>query len=452
MIKIIYFIAYLLNNVLAYEVINNRIVDNLGRERIFHGVNVIYKSKPWYPVIDRFDYTYSFNEDDINIIKNLGLNVIRLGVMWPGVEPNKGFYNMTYLNLMKNIIKKLEKNGIYVLVDFHQDSLSEYFCGEGIPDWVIKNSNFPIPLGLPYNKHGKPSRKDCLSKKWWEYQFSYEAGMMYQKLYTDDTLIDSFLGYWSIVAETFKNSDNVIGYEIINEPWAGNIYEDPLLLLQKHADKKYLQPFYDKVYNNISKYLDDKLLFFESVTWDIDGVGFEHPPGFNNTKCILSYHCYFPPNLSVEKMFRTRMRDINRLNVGGFMTELGSTNILNIFELSDKNFQSWSVWQYKLFAGITGDGSMFFNKDGTNASTRENLNRIYPIAICGHGLYFNYNNSEETAKLIYTNNPKCFGLTEIFVKNSRNITISYRLKIYIINNIVYIPPHKDYVNITVLIC
>ena len=452
MIKIfVYFIAYLLNNVLAFEVINNRIVDNLGRERIFHGVNVIYKSKPWHPTIDSFNYTQSFNDDDITIIKNMGLNVIRLGVMWPGIEPIKGLYNMTYLNLMKSIVKKLEKNNIFVLVEFHQDALSEYFCGEGLPDWAVQNSNFPLPIGLPYNKHGKPTREDCLSKKWWKYQFSYEASMMYQKLYTDETLINSFLGYWNIVAETFKNSDNVIGYEIINEPWAGNIYEDPLLLLPKHADKKYLQPFYDTVYNNLSNYLDNKLLFFEAITWDIYDAGFEHPPGFNNTKCVLSYHCYFPPNLSVQQLFKARLEDIKRLNVGGFLTELGSTNISDVFEHTDNSFQSWAVWQYKSFAGITGDGSMFFNNNGTNSTTRDVLNRIYPIAICGRGIYFNYNKTEETAKLTYTNNPKCLGLTEIFVKNSKNITINYHLKINIVNNVVYIPSYKDYVNITVLI-
>ena len=34
---------------------------------------------------------------------------------------------------------------------------------------------------------------------------------------------------------------------------------------------------------------------------------------------------------------------------------------------------------------------MFFNKNGTNASTRLLLNRTYPRAICGHGKLFNFN-------------------------------------------------------------
>jgi hypothetical protein len=32
---------------------------------------------------------------------------------------------------MKSIVQTLSDAGIYVLLDFHQDALSEKFCGEG---------------------------------------------------------------------------------------------------------------------------------------------------------------------------------------------------------------------------------------------------------------------------------------------------------------------------------
>ena len=443
------FVFLLLSNILAYSVINNRIIDNFGRERIFHGTNVIYKTKPWHPILNKFDYTKSFNDDDIKIIKNLGLNIIRLGVMWPGVEPVKGNYNLSYLNVMKNIINKLNDNNIYVLIDFHQDVLSEYFCGEGIPDWILNNSNFPFPINFPYNKMGKPSKEQCLSGNWIDYQFTYYTGKVYQQLYTDPILINFFLGYWNVVINTFKNSENVIGYEIINEPWAGNIYEDSLLLLPKYADKKYLQPFYDKIYNNISNNLNNKLLFFESITWDIYGVGFEHSPCLNKkSSCVLSYHCYFPPALSVKQLFDVRINDIKRLNVGGFLTEMGEINILDVLSYSDYYFQSWTVWQYKIYSNITGDSSMFFDEKGVKTSSQY-LNRVYPVAICGHGLYFSSNNY--SSKLIYLNYPKCMKNTEIYIKNYSNISINYNLTKYIINNILYIKPHENKINVSIII-
>ena len=67
--------------------------------------------------------------------------MIRLGVMWPGVEPIKGYMNQTYLQVMRNLTINLGAAGIYVLVDAHQDLLSRYFCGEGIPDWAVVISN-----------------------------------------------------------------------------------------------------------------------------------------------------------------------------------------------------------------------------------------------------------------------------------------------------------------------
>jgi hypothetical protein len=39
--------------------------------------------------------------------------------------------------------------GIYTYLDFHQDSGSELFCGEGLPTWAVETQGapgFPIPL------------------------------------------------------------------------------------------------------------------------------------------------------------------------------------------------------------------------------------------------------------------------------------------------------------------
>ncbi len=44
-------------------------------------------------------------------------------------------YNQTFFEEVKHIVRLCDKYGIYVLIDMHQDSLSEQLCGEGIPDW-----------------------------------------------------------------------------------------------------------------------------------------------------------------------------------------------------------------------------------------------------------------------------------------------------------------------------
>jgi endoglycosylceramidase len=82
-------------------------VDNFNRERLFHGVNVVYKLAPFYPPIrDRFHPSESFSEIDMQNLQSWGLNVIRLHVAFEGVEPVKGQYNQTYLDQIMQIVKQ----------------------------------------------------------------------------------------------------------------------------------------------------------------------------------------------------------------------------------------------------------------------------------------------------------------------------------------------------------
>ena len=91
-------------------------VDEFGRARIFHGVNAVYKIPPWYPETEGFDPKNSLTDIDAKTLKSWGFNVVRLGVMWPGVEPTKGNYNFTYLDQMETIIKNLGNEGIFVIL------------------------------------------------------------------------------------------------------------------------------------------------------------------------------------------------------------------------------------------------------------------------------------------------------------------------------------------------
>ena len=47
----------------------------------------------------------------------------RLGAMWTGVEPEEGYINQTYVNILKEIVKSYGDEGIYTILDMHQDVL-----------------------------------------------------------------------------------------------------------------------------------------------------------------------------------------------------------------------------------------------------------------------------------------------------------------------------------------
>ena len=54
-------------------------------------------------------------------------NQVRLGTMWSGVEPREGYYDMEYLAKLASIVDNFRDNGIYVILDMHQDVASRHF-------------------------------------------------------------------------------------------------------------------------------------------------------------------------------------------------------------------------------------------------------------------------------------------------------------------------------------
>ena len=98
--------------------------DKDHRHVLFHGVNVVYKVAPYIPESDVFDSQSSMTDKDIQDLKDWGFNFVRLGVMWEAVETAPGVYNDTYLEEIDKLITKLGNQGIYTLVDAHQDVLA----------------------------------------------------------------------------------------------------------------------------------------------------------------------------------------------------------------------------------------------------------------------------------------------------------------------------------------
>ncbi len=146
--------------------------DGYGRSIIFHGVNMVYKIPPYIPLNETFDPENSLTDDEIGDLKDWGFNFVRLGVMWEAVESEPGIYNDTYLNSIEELINKLGDQGIYTLVDAHQDVLARRICGEGMPNFYALDNDMPHvcePGILPYLF---PYLNFCKSLK--DYNFTYD--------------------------------------------------------------------------------------------------------------------------------------------------------------------------------------------------------------------------------------------------------------------------------------
>ena len=250
---------------LFIDPITKYIMDVDGRERVFHGTNVVVKGSPYYPSQDGFDAKTSFVEvnihyrhallfrdyyyviypplshrpttsiitnkhvvvqEDMELMQSLGFNVVRLSVPWAAVEPIEGQYNETYLEIITGIVDKAgSKYGIYTLIDFHQDAWNAKLCGNGAPDWTVKDpSSFPIPITwTPIQADhdtGHPLEATCRNinnNNWSYFYLSYATSTAIGAMYDNvDNLRDKFVAYWRKVASTFADSLYVVGYELMS--------------------------------------------------------------------------------------------------------------------------------------------------------------------------------------------------------------------------------------------
>ena len=154
-----------------------------GRVVIMHGGNAVVKVPPYLPDRTTWSWNMSLTHDDFRLLHGLGMNAIRLGVMWVGIETSPGVVNASYLAAIRGLLDDAAEEGIHVLLgwchapgslrgegqpgarfasvpqqaplpphrstDMHQDAMSPRFCGEGFPEFYVAFNHslpaFPSP-------------------------------------------------------------------------------------------------------------------------------------------------------------------------------------------------------------------------------------------------------------------------------------------------------------------
>lgn len=258
-----------------------------GTELYFHGVNYVRKTAPYIADVVDCDAAlgpacppsqqWVLTDADALELAGKGMNVVRLGVMWPGMMPegpNK--INTTYLDQVERVVDVLYKRGIYTILDLHQDVLSPQLCGEGAPEWVQTTQQalgglpFPLPLGLKPLGTLPSGLPNCSAAPtpigWSSFYLTDTCGRAFEAIYTDSPpqQLGSQLAFlWSEVARRFQHKDAVVAYELLNEPWVGDSVEHPEFLLNpSRADLTQLVPFYRKLHAAIRQYDNNTVLLY----------------------------------------------------------------------------------------------------------------------------------------------------------------------------------------------
>lgn len=427
-----------------------RFIDKFGRERFFHGVNLVYKSAPYFPRTD-VEGPLSFTRKDAAFLQKMGLNVVRLGVMWPGVEPREGEYDADYIAQVTEIVHICDQHDISVLFDFHQDGLAEQFCGEGIPWWAADTTSepdyrkFPGPIAPPFEVKTNPkwngtsyegakipSLEDCnpLGRDYNSWMASYLSAKNYEDLYMNGRgLRDKFANFWAHLAKSFPSSQfpNIIGFELINEPAA--------IWPRNYTETEFLQPLYDVLAEAIHAEDPERVLFFNPITWDhgypptnapVDFNGFTHLPGETKERnatstSVYAYHYYDYDRLyNGQPYFESKLAVADKLKTMGFVTEFELGNVVEheddrhftySMDIMDNNLQSWMAWTYKGYyplpylqedelpfaATCTGCGSGIYPNlpmsTEVNYKTVRAMARTYAQAVQGKTWHMGFNST-----------------------------------------------------------
>lgn len=179
--------------------------DREGREIILHGVNMVCKDK-------NRGYIGAYDRRAFSQLKQWGFNVVRLGIIWDGLEPEPGVYDEAYLDKVSAIIEYAGEVGIAVFLDMHQDLFSVNYA-DGAPEWatLIEDAEH-VETGLWSESYLlSPAVHKAFDNFWANKPVSDGRGVM-----------DHYISAWAHVAKRFAEYDHVIGYDLMNEPFMGS--------------------------------------------------------------------------------------------------------------------------------------------------------------------------------------------------------------------------------------
>jgi len=240
-------------------------VDGQGRRLELHGANLVAKcgsdthpstvaGSPCLPgghghpnyvlTPDARDPGWRFTARDATALHRLGFTLVRLGVIWAGLEPgpkaahendstycaqhlpgtpfpnlgNRDPYSQTkleaYLDKVDRIVGLLARAHIRVVIDMHQDGWGRPFANpDGSPPWMSEGAPAwaTCTMGFPFQK---PDH--------WQGAYTDPAvNAALDHLWENDVAVDlqgQFIRVWKGIASHYAHNRSVIGYELFNEP------------------------------------------------------------------------------------------------------------------------------------------------------------------------------------------------------------------------------------------
>jgi endoglycosylceramidase len=433
--------------------------DTFGRVVMLHGVDAVYKHAPYelYPDPGR---PWNFTVADARRIAGLGFDVVRLGILWQGIEPGTGkpndpatcaegspgtasmFNRATAARYLANVTRTVDLLGrfhIYTLLDMHQDVYTQAFRGEGAPAWAVCTDDQPIvPLSGRWSHNYRSATLRTAEIHFW---LNNVVG----------NLQGQFDQAWATVARHFASNPWIVGYDPYNEPYSPELSNVGAQTFAMDLECFYTGRAHPGVYGTTDTRVicpaDDPA---EGVVPTIEAADPRHlvfiePDNFSvrhqlpsllgrmdYPRLVYNFHAYCgfrnpvtgdPTNLTacsdqVLRNMSTRQRERSSMSTerqpGGpawFMSEFGATQSVPLLDevtgFADGFELGWSYWRWKFYDDPTGSSHEGLDApDGHPEPTARVLSRPYAQAVAGTPISTSFDESDDSFQLVYAPSPR----------------------------------------------
>jgi endoglycosylceramidase len=277
---------------------------------------------------------------------------------------------------------------------------------------------------------------------------------------------DGFRDAWKGVAAKWKNQPYHMGYDLLNEPWAGMEYPTCIFLYGvgcPSSDSDEIQPFFEHAITGIRTVDANNIVWMEP---QLLAGGTGYPTGLGpiegESQLGYSFHNYCPLNalfqaaqlglivgtLPVDtcESFENNTMDqarasAERMGAVEMLTEFGASDdlalIARVTAQADARLIGWQYWHYKNWSDPTtqsqesGEQGMFAD-DADLGSVKVDklklLERTYPQATAGIPVELSFN--PDTAEFSYRYTPRSAGgPTEIYVPVGTHYPQGYTVQV-----------------------
>ena len=260
--------------------------------------------------------------NDLDNIKALGMNVVRLPFWWGNLQRLDGTWRADAFEKMDWLVSNAWQRGIYTLLDFH---------------------------GVPGGQSASDSTAQANQNQYWtSAAFQNQTSLI-----------------WSNIAAHFKNNPAVLGYDLINEPFGA-------------PNRTALLTLYNSLYQTIRAVDPDHIIVLEGC-WAGQGLNWEwnvlpSPSFYGWNNVIYSMHAYSADlTLSGERaQIDKQVNDFNShqsWNVPCLIGEFNSHGQQSAWQYAvlqyNQNNMSWCDWSYKASAGGVGNSWGIYDPSGS---------------------------------------------------------------------------------------